>query len=81
MKEVYESGESLSLLNSCHDGYYDYGHLETESTTLAEFRRALARLEKCFQKGDVNRTILDVGYGNGLFLALAKQAILALIHR
>jgi len=72
MKSAYESDDSLTQYHDFHEGYYDYGDLETESKTLKDFRRGLECLEKNFASSQ-NRKILDVGFGNGLFLALAQQ--------
>jgi len=72
MKSAYESSHSLTRLHSFHEGYYEYGDLDKESKTLADFRRGLEILEK-YVKGRKAPSILDVGFGNGLFLALARQ--------
>lgn len=73
MKRAYESEESLKRFHGCHDGYYDYGDLETESKTLSDFRHALVLLEKHISAATSVRTIFDVGFGNGLFLAQARN--------
>ena len=72
MKSAYESSHSLTRLHSFHEGYYEYGDLEQESQTLADFRRGLEILEK-YVKRQETPSILDVGFGNGLFLALALK--------
>ena len=70
MKDAYESEDSLKSMHDFHEGYYEYGDLNTPSQTLHDFQRGLDLLEKaCPQKG----RILDVGFGNGLFLAAAKK--------
>ncbi len=70
MKKAYESDQSLAALHNFHEGYYDYGDLQTPSRTLADFKRGLGLLENIQpQKGK----ILDVGFGNGLFLAAARE--------
>ena len=73
MQSAYESDESLTKLHQFHDGYYDYGDLKVASKTLSDFKQALALLEKNLSGSDTSRTIFDVGYGNGLFLGLAKE--------
>ncbi len=69
MKEAYESEETLKSMHEFHEGYYDYGDLKTPSRTLRDFQKGLDILEKAIPKGK----ILDVGFGNGLFLAAAKE--------
>lgn len=70
MKKAYESDQSLAALHNFHEGYYDYGDLQTPSRTLSDFKRGLGILEDLRpQKG----TVLDVGFGNGLFLAAARE--------
>lgn len=71
MKSAYESEDTLTEFHDFHEGYYDYGDLKTETRTLSDFKRALKLLEGCV--GGSSRSILDVGFGTGLFLALAKQ--------
>lgn len=69
MKGAYESNESLSSLHDFHEGYYDYGDLRASSKTLRDFKRGLDLIEIDWPRFG---KILDVGYGNGLFLAAAK---------
>lgn len=72
MESAYESDESLKNFHPFHEGYYNYGDLETRSRTLMDFERGLDLLEK--EPGrTADRAILDVGFGNGMFLALAKK--------
>jgi len=72
MEQAYESHETLSQFHDFHEGYYDYGSLSEKSQTRTEFERGLQLLERHlgFAPG---KKILDVGFGNGFFLALAKQ--------
>ncbi|HTL48793.1 MAG TPA: class I SAM-dependent methyltransferase [Verrucomicrobiae bacterium] len=71
MAAAYESSETLKALNEFHDGYYEYGSLDTETKTLQEFNASLGLLEK--HGGGCARRLFEVGFGNGLFLALAKK--------
>ena len=71
MESAYESNDTLKNFHEFHEGYYDYGDLETPSKTLHDFEQGLSLLEK--ERGNTERTLLDVGFGNGLFLALAKK--------
>jgi len=72
MEQAYESHETLSQFHDFHEGYYEYGNLSEKSQTRTEFERGLQLLERHlgFAPG---KKILDVGFGNGFFLALAKQ--------
>ncbi|MFA6600689.1 MAG: class I SAM-dependent methyltransferase [Candidatus Omnitrophota bacterium] len=70
--QAYESTASLMELHGFHEGYYDYGDLGRASATKKEFESALERLEG-FLGADPGRRLFDVGYGNGFFLALARQ--------
>lgn len=72
MIQVYESVETLKAMHSHHEGYYDYGDVDTPSQTRAEFTTALEKLEK-LREPQTSNSIFDVGYGNGFFLALAKK--------
>ncbi len=72
MSAAYESGESLKSFHDFHEGYYDYGELSQKSKTRDDFQEGLLRLEKHLSPGQP-RKILDVGYGNGFFLAVARQ--------
>ena len=72
MSQAYESNETLTQLHDFHEGYYDYGDLNQTSKTRRDFERALAWMEKKSNNPDVKK-ILDIGYGNGFFLALAKR--------
>ena len=72
MKIAYESNENLKCFHDFHEGYYNYGSLTEESKTLADFRRSLEILERHLSKEN-ERTIFDVGFGNGFFLASAKD--------
>ncbi len=72
MENTYESDETLSSFHSFHEGYYDYGSLMCESKTSRDFKKALKLLESdCLDKK--NLSILDIGAGNGFFLAVAKE--------
>ena len=71
MAAVYESSETLKLLNEFHDGYYEYGDPEVDSVTVLEFKRSLALLSARLS-GD-RRRLFEVGFGSGLFLAVAKR--------
>ena len=80
MKLAYESDESLMNFHRFHDGYYDYGNLETESKTLADFKHALGLLEKHLLKLRPTRMIFDVGFGNGFLgkMELVNQPLICL---
>ncbi len=71
MATAYQSSETLKQLNEFHDGYYEYGDLSQDSKTLRDFEACLKLLEKHTPQSE--RKILEVGFGNGLFLALAKR--------
>ena len=71
MKQIYESDQSLLEMHDFHEGYYDYGDLRTRSKTLKDFKRGLSLLEKRLSR---KGKILDVGFGNGFFLAAAQEA-------
>jgi len=71
MAAAYESKEALLQYHDFHENYYDYGALDEESRTRADFLSALMLLERDLPEN--KRTILDVGYGNGFFLALARE--------
>ena len=73
MQTAYESDETLMNFHSFHEGYYSYGNLATESKTLKDFRTTLAKLEQLIPEMSDGRRIFDVGFGNGFFLAVAKQ--------
>ena len=73
MARAYESAESLSGFHDFHEGYYDYGDLAIKSKTLDDYVRGLDLLERCLVPGLGQRSILDVGFGNGFFLAVAKK--------
>lgn len=70
MKKIYESDQTLSAFHDFHEGYYDYGDLKTPSATLRDFKRGLSLLENHFP---LKGRILDIGFGNGLFLAAAQE--------
>lgn len=70
MKQVYESNQSLSAMHAFHEGYYDYGDLKKPSRTLLDFQRGISLLERGLSR---KGKILDVGYGNGFFLAAARE--------
>ncbi|MGI6240836.1 MAG: class I SAM-dependent methyltransferase [Candidatus Omnitrophota bacterium] len=70
MSAVYASGESLTQLHAFHENYYDYGDLHDESRTKRDFTRALEILEN--RLPPTERKLLDIGYGNGFFLAVAR---------
>ncbi len=72
MRGAYESDQSLANLHLFHEGYYQYGDLTVKSKTMQDYTRALELLESSIpQKGE--RSIFDAGFGNGFFLAVAKQ--------
>ncbi|MBP9865290.1 MAG: class I SAM-dependent methyltransferase [Candidatus Omnitrophica bacterium] len=71
MAQIYESSDSLKSLHDFHEGYYEYGSLEEDSKTLREFQHSLDAVE-CRVQG-AQKKIFEVGYGNGLFLALARK--------
>lgn len=71
MAKAYESSETLTELHDFHEGYYEYGSLEKDSKTLREFRQSLEAVERHVSGRD--KKIFEVGYGNGLFLALAQK--------
>lgn len=70
MKHAYESEETLKSMHDFHEGYYEYGSLDTPSRTLQDFQKGLDLIEKTIG-GKEN--ILDVGFGNGFFLAAAQK--------
>jgi len=72
MANAYESDETLTELHDFHEGYYDYGSLETGSKTRADFEKGLELAGKGID-ATAEKKILDVGFGNGFFLALARQ--------
>ena len=72
-KRLYETGDSLAALHSFHVGYYDYGDLERKSKTLKDFTQGLRLMEVHLKKDGPAPSLLDVGFGNGLFPALAEQ--------
>lgn len=72
MAGTYQSSETLTSLHRFHASYYDYGNLNLKSKTREDFIRGLGMIESFLSVGS-SRKILDVGYGNGFFLALAKQ--------
>lgn len=71
MAELYQSSDSLKSMHDFHEGYYEYGSLEEDSKTLKEFCQGLDAVERVF--GGTSKKLFEVGYGNGLFLALARQ--------
>ncbi len=71
MATAYESSETLKELNPFHEGYYEYGDLNQDSKTLQDFKKSLELLEKHLPSP--KKKILEVGFGNGLFLALARS--------
>jgi SAM-dependent methyltransferase len=71
MRNAYASNDNLVAHHSFHDGYYDYGDLYKKSQTRSDFLRALELLEKRLPVG--KRHICDIGFGNGFFLALARE--------
>lgn len=72
MANAYESSETLARFHQFHMDYYEYGRLDQRSKTRSDFIKGLVRLEKSLP-GVSGRKICDVGYGNGFFLALARQ--------
>lgn len=73
MSSVYESNESLLDMNSFHAGYYDYGDLSVPSKTKRDFEVAISLITK-YIPDPASKKVLDVGYGNGFFLAVARKA-------
>jgi len=71
MAAVYTSTESLKRLHHFHDGYYEYTDLNKSTITRTEFLKHLTHLER-LKLPHSPKSILDIGYGNGMFLALAK---------
>lgn len=74
MSSLYESDRHLTHLHDFHEGYYDYGSLDQKSKTARDFRRALGLIDSYVTPKDNRRSILDVGCGNGFFLAVAQQS-------
>ncbi len=72
MVDAYQSSDQLKEMHSYHDGYYEYGDLNKKTKTRDEFETELKRLEK-HSPSFVDKSIYEVGYGNGFFLALAKS--------
>lgn len=72
MAAVYESHETLKAFHDFHEGYYNYGDLSQESKTRDDFEEGLRRLER-YLNPNAPKKILDVGFGNGFFLAIARQ--------
>lgn len=71
MAGVYESSETLKKVHAFHEGYYEYGDLARDSRTRREFAQGLALLDG--HRTTVGRRLLDVGFGNGMFLAMARE--------
>ncbi len=72
MAAAYESSESLIKFHDFHADYYNYGDTERPSVTRKEFLKGLDLVESVLPDR-MPRSILDVGYGNGFFLALARR--------
>ena len=72
MKDLYASDESLTQMHDFHQGYYEYGDLNVRSQTLQDFNRGLKLLEEGLG-AEKSPNVLDVGYGNGFFLAAARE--------
>ena len=70
MRAAYESEESLQDFHDFHEGYYEYGDLNKKSKTLDDFNQGLELLEKNLSG---EKKILDIGFGNGFFLAAAQK--------
>ncbi len=70
MTALYDSSDELARLRHFNDGYYEYGDLGRPSRTLADFQRALAVLESLVTPE--NRSLFEIGFGSGLFLAQAR---------
>lgn len=68
MGAIYESSEDLSQRCSAHQTYYEYGDLNSETKTARDYTRGVMLLEKENKPG----SLFEVGYGSGLFLAIAK---------
>lgn len=75
MRSAYESEQSLMSYHAFHQGYYGYGDLSKPSKTLREYAHGLDLLENILDVRYLSRkgTIFDVGFGSGLFLALARK--------
>lgn len=69
MGSIYKSSEDLGQRCTVHQAYYEYGELEKWTRTLRDFNRGLEKLEAGGKPG----AIFEVGYGSGLFLALARK--------
>jgi len=72
-ESAYSSEESLKEYHDFYEGYYEYGDLSKKTKTRSDFQRGLELLQKHLGTGAA-KSILDVGFGNGFFLAVAKQA-------
>lgn len=73
MKQLYKSDQTLAAMHTFHEGYYDYGDLNRKSKTRSDFEHALKLLESRLASPISQSSLLDVGYGNGFFLALARE--------
>ena len=72
MAKAYESSQSLKQLHDFHEGYYEYGSLDKDSKTLREFTQSLEMAEGRLP-AESSKKLFEVGFGNGLFLALAQK--------
>ena len=72
MGHIYESSEHLGERDSVHGGYYEYGDLEKPTKTLRDFERGLKLLENGLGH-PAKPSLFEIGFGSGLFLALAQK--------
>ena len=75
MSDAYKSDQTLQKFHNFYDGYYEYGDIDKPSKTRDDFENALKRLESLMNSEDSGQSkkVLDVGYGNGFFLGLARK--------
>ncbi len=71
MAEAYSSESELLKLHDHHQGYYSFHDPDFTSATSKEFRKAIEAVN-VIRRGSKTK-VFDVGFGNGLFLALAKN--------
>ena len=71
MIAAYESSDSLQSFHEFHGSYYEYGDLNQKSQTLQDFEKILNLLDRSVARPE--KKLYEVGFGNGLFLALAKS--------
>ena len=71
MIAAYESTDALKSFHQFHGRYYEYGDLDRRTRTVEDFEKILNFLEENVKGSE--RSLYEVGFGNGLFLALAKR--------